>query len=61
MLRAGHHRAVWVPAGTSRVEMDYRPPGLRAGVALSALSLAVAAAASVPVRRRRRQAGGSEG
>ena len=61
MLRAGHHRAVRVPAGTSRVEMDYRPPGLRAGVALSALSLAVAAAASVPVRRRRRQAGGSEG
>jgi len=38
ILRAGHHRAVWVPAGTSRVRMDYRPRGLRAGLALSVLA-----------------------
>jgi hypothetical protein len=40
---AGHHRAVWVPAGTSRVTMDYRPRGLRAGVALMALAGTVTA------------------
>jgi membrane protein YfhO len=37
-------RAVEVPAGRSEVELAYWPPGLTAGLALSALSLAIAGA-----------------
>jgi hypothetical protein len=39
----GAHRSVQVPAGRSRVEMTYRPPGLAAALWLSGLALAVAA------------------
>jgi hypothetical protein len=39
VLRAGHHRAVWVPAGRSSVVLAYRPPGLRAGLAVALASL----------------------
>ena len=42
MLVAGRHRAVWVPAGRSTVEMRYRPRGLVPGLALwAAATLAV--------------------
>jgi hypothetical protein len=37
-------RAVEVPAGRSEIELSYWPPGLTAGLALSALSLAVVGA-----------------
>lgn len=44
ILRAdGMFRAVWIPAGASRVEMRHAPPGLGAGLALSALSALAAA------------------
>jgi hypothetical protein len=37
VLRAGErHRAVAVPEGRHRVRLEYRPPGLRAGLALMA-------------------------
>jgi hypothetical protein len=49
----GRHRAVEVPAGRSRVTLRYHPPGLRAGLAISALStLALAAIAFLGSRRR---------
>jgi hypothetical protein len=38
-------RAVRVPPGRHRVEMAYRTPGLRAGLALAALGVALAGAA----------------
>jgi hypothetical protein len=39
VLRAnGRHRAVSVPAGTSRVVLSYRPPGLTLGLAIAAAS-----------------------
>ncbi len=38
LLRAGEHRAVWVPPGRSHVTLAYHPPGLRAGVAVLAAS-----------------------
>jgi hypothetical protein len=38
VLAAGHHRAVWVPAGHARVTFEYHPRGLRAGLALSTVS-----------------------
>jgi hypothetical protein len=41
--RVDHHRAVWIPAGRSTVTLSYRPPGLVAGLGLSALSLLVVA------------------
>lgn len=63
----GNHAlaAVAVPAGTHQVELTYVAPGLRLGVAVSAVSLVLAA---VPVvgptlarrRRRRRHDGSSE-
>jgi hypothetical protein len=37
----GRHRAVAVPAGTSRVVVEYRPPAARAGVLISLLAAAV--------------------
>jgi hypothetical protein len=40
---SGRHRAVGVPAGRSRVEMAYRPPGLAPALLLSGLALAAAA------------------
>src|SRR3989454_703635 len=39
----GHYRAVAVPAGTHRVRLAYRPPGLRAGLGVMALSISVLA------------------
>jgi hypothetical protein len=55
-LRArGKHRSVGVPAGRSRVEMAYRPPGLAAALAACGLGLCVAAVLARP--RRRREAG----
>jgi hypothetical protein len=47
---AGTHRAVWVPAGRSVVQMDYRPRGLRSGLVLSAL--AAAAVMGIALRSR---------
>lgn len=37
----GRHRLVAVPAGTHRLEMRYRPPGLRPGLAVAALGAGV--------------------
>jgi hypothetical protein len=37
----GRHRLVAVPAGTHRLEMGYRPPGLFPGLAVAALGAAV--------------------
>jgi hypothetical protein len=55
-LRArGKHRSVGVPAGRSRVEMAYSPPGLAAALAACGLGLCVAAVLARP--RRRREAG----
>jgi hypothetical protein len=48
----GRHRSVPVPAGQTRVEMTYRPPGLTAALAVSALGLAAAALLGRPRRRR---------
>jgi hypothetical protein len=45
VLRAdGKHRAVPVPAGAHEVRLRYEPPGLRAGIALTALGVVGAAA-----------------
>jgi uncharacterized membrane protein YfhO len=38
----GKHRAVPLPAGRHEVVLRYRPPGLALGVALTALSAALA-------------------
>jgi hypothetical protein len=46
-------RAVPAPSGTHVLELEYRPPSVTAGLALSALSLAVAAAVLVAGRRAR--------
>lgn len=52
LLRANAlFRAVPVPAGTHRVEMRYRPPGLRAGILLTAAAV-VASLAAVAARAR---------
>jgi hypothetical protein len=45
-------RAVAVPAGAHTVEMRYRPPGYTAGLAISAVSVAVTAGALLLRRRR---------
>jgi hypothetical protein len=47
----GRYRAVEVPAGRSRVVLRYRPPGLRAGLALAALSIAILVAIPLWARR----------
>jgi hypothetical protein len=53
VLRAnGKHRAVPVPAGAHEVRLRYDPPGLRAGIALTAI--AVAGAAWLAWRGRRK-------
>jgi hypothetical protein len=44
-------RAVPVPAGTHRVEMQYRAPGLRLGLALSAAALVFGAIVATRHRR----------
>lgn len=49
-------RAVVVPAGRSVIELAYWPPGLTAGAALSALSLAAVATLLWMGRRERRRA-----
>jgi hypothetical protein len=41
LRHVGPHRALWIPAGRSRVTLSYRPPGLVAGLGLSAVSLIV--------------------
>ncbi|MBT2503079.1 YfhO family protein [Curtobacterium sp. ISL-83] len=52
--------AVWVPAGTHTVRLQYRTPGLGTGIALTAATVLVSAAVCTGVllvrRRRRRQA-----
>ncbi len=55
LLRAGHHRAVWVPAARSAVALSYHPPGLDAGLALCALSLLALAGISWWDRSRPRR------
>ena len=52
VLRAGEHRAVWVGGGRSRVRLAYSPPGLRAGLALFALSAVIAVLARAYDRER---------
>jgi hypothetical protein len=53
-LRArGRHRSVAVPAGRSRVDLSYRPPGLVTALAVSVLALALALALGWPRRWRR--------
>lgn len=42
MLEASHHRAVWVPAGHSRVVMRYSPRGLREGLVIALLAMGAA-------------------
>ena len=54
----GNHAfaSVWVPAGEHLVELTYNAPGLRAGIAVSAVSIVVACALLlVPAVRRRRR------
>lgn len=51
-------RAIAIPAGTHLVELSYRDPGLRPGLALSALGLAGVAAAILFERRCARRQGG---
>lgn len=55
ILRANYaFRAVEVPAGRSRVELSYRPPGLGPGLAASAVSVVVALALlAAPLPRTR--------
>jgi hypothetical protein len=57
LIRGNHAFAsVWVPAGEHTVELRYTAPGLRAGIAVSAMSMVLACAlVLVPVLRRRRQ------
>ena len=44
-------RAIEVPAGTSLIEMSYWPPGMTAGMMISAMALSIAAAAMLYARR----------
>jgi len=54
VLRGNYNQiVVAVPAGTSQVRLRYRPVGFIAGLAVSALSLAIAAAACAAARARR--------
>jgi hypothetical protein len=55
----GHYRAVPVAAGSHRVRLSYQPPGLRPGLALMAVSLAVGGL--LLLRGRRQDAGGRTG
>jgi hypothetical protein len=59
ILRANHaFRAVAVPAGRHRVEMEYRPWAARAGVAVSGAALALLAAGAAVASRRRASTSG---
>jgi len=59
VLRAsGRHRSVAVPAGSHRVKMAYRPPGLGLALATSALALAAGAVLARRARRRGDAGGG---
>ena len=55
----GHYRAVAVAAGSHRVRLSYEPPGLRPGLAVMAVSLAVVGL--LLVRRRPPEPGRSTG
>jgi hypothetical protein len=48
----GRHRAVAIPAGRSIVEMRYRPPGWRPGLAVAGATLLVLALLELVARRR---------
>jgi hypothetical protein len=62
VLAAGHHLAVWVEAGHTRVHLRYAPPGLRGGLVLGALAAALLLAAVASPRGGGAQApGGSTG
>lgn len=52
LLSGRRHLSLAVPAGRHRLELDYAPPGLRAGVALSLLSLGTLLVVSAAGRRR---------
>lgn len=61
VLRANHvFRAVRVPPGRHRIDFAYRPASIRWGVALSFLSLLVAAGVGVRTRTRRTGDRGSD-
>jgi hypothetical protein len=49
----GPFLAVTLPRGTHTVKLKYTPPGLRAGIAISALGAVIALAAAIRGRRRR--------
>ena len=49
----GAFLGVRVPAGTTRLDLDFTPPGFRAGVALGAAALGLLVGLSLPVVRRR--------
>lgn len=53
--RAGVIQSVAVPAGSGIVTFSYSPPGLRAGLALSAVGLALILALAILARRRGRR------
>jgi hypothetical protein len=61
----GRYRSVEIPAGRSRVELRYDPPGLRAGLVISLLSVGALMAIGLrrpqppPARRIAREAGTS--
>jgi uncharacterized membrane protein YfhO len=52
--QAGEVLAVEVPEGVTEVRIAYRPPGFRVGLAVSALSICVAAGWLVWRRKRDR-------
>ncbi len=49
----GAFLGVQVPAGITQLDLDFKPPGFRAGVALSAAALGLLVALSLPGVRRR--------
>jgi hypothetical protein len=55
----GPFLAVTLPRGTHTVRLKYTPPGLRAGIAISAVSAVFALAAAIRGRRSRRTAAGA--
>ena len=59
----GRYRSVEIPAGRSRVELRYHPPGLRAGLVISLLSAGALVAIGLrrpqPPQRRMAREGGT--
>jgi hypothetical protein len=53
-LANGPFVAAWLPAGATRIELLYRPPGFVAGMGLASLALAAAAAWCLPAPARTR-------